>query len=266
MAAELTDPVLAFSGASLRRQGQVVLAPTDLTVRAGERWVILGPNGAGKSTLLRLASTYELPSSGTVEVLGGPLGRTPVEGLRRRIGVTSSALERLTQQNMTVRAAVATGFEGHLIDWRTALDPAQADQVTAVLARLGLTALADRRLQVISEGERRRVHLARALVGEPELLILDEPTAGLDIAGRELLVADLAALAGDTDVTAIVLVTHHVEEIPPGFTHAALMSGGALADHGPIEEVLTAGNLSRLFELDLDLSRAGGRWSARASA
>ncbi len=256
--------VVRLAGAGLRRQGEVVLHPTDLEVKAGERWVILGPNGAGKSTVLRLASTYELPSDGTVEVLGGRLGRTPVEQLRRRIGVTSSELERLTRQHMTVRDAAATGFAGHLTNWHTTLSGEQAEQVQRALDRMGLTALADRRLQVISDGERRRVHLARALVGEPELLILDEPAAALDIAGRELLVGDLGRLAASPDLRAIVLVTHHVEEIPPGFTHAALMAGGRIVRGGPLDDVVADHWMSQVFGIDLRVRRDGARFWASA--
>ncbi len=255
--------VLQLCDATLTRQGQPVLRPTSWTVRNGERWIVLGPNGAGKSTILRLASTYELPSSGTVMVLGGRLGRTPVDRLRRRIGVTSSTLERLTDQRMTVRSAVATGLSAMLIDWRLKVDEDGWAAVDQAVAQVGLRAVADRQLAVLSEGERRRVQLARALVAAPELLLLDEPTAALDIAGRELLLTTLSRLARDESMRAIILVTHHVEEIPPGFTHVALVADGTIRQSGPIREVLTAPALSALFGLPLQLAHDNGRWVAR---
>ncbi|CAN5864074.1 ABC transporter ATP-binding protein [soil metagenome] len=232
-------------------------------MRAGQRWIVLGPNGAGKSTILRLASTYELPSSGTVTVLGGRLGRTPVDRLRRRIGVTSNTLERLTDQRMTVRSAVATGLSAMLIDWRLKVDEDGWAAVDQAVAQVGLRAVADRQLAVLSEGERRRVQPARALVAAPELLLLDEPTAALDIAGRELLLNTLSRLARDESMRAIVLVTHHVEEIPPGFTHVALVANGTILQAGPIKQVLTAHALSDLFGLPLQLAHDDGRWVAR---
>ncbi|MGI9019055.1 MAG: ABC transporter ATP-binding protein [Euzebya sp.] len=256
--------VLELRDATLVRRRQAVLRPTTWTVTQGQRWVILGPNGAGKSTILRLASTYELPSSGTVTVLGGRLGRTPVDRLRQRIGVTSSALERLTRQQMTVRDAVATGLRGMLIDWRLSLDEGEWEAVDAAVARVGLAGIAGRRLEVLSEGERRRVQLGRALVHQPELLLLDEPTAGLDIAGREQLMVTLTQLAADPHLRAIVFVTHHVEEIPAGFTHLALVVNGTIAQAGPLEQVLTSQNLSQVFDLPLRLSRNGSRWSVTA--
>lgn len=228
--------------------------------------MVLGPNGSGKSTILRIAATYEWPTSGTVTVLGERLGQTVVADLRRRIGYTASALERLVDHRMDVRTAVASGARAMLVDPRSnhgAPDPdwAAAD---AAVDRVGLTAAGRRPLEVLSEGERRRVQIARALVAAPKLLLLDEPTAGLDIGGREQLVETLAGLAGDPGVRAIALVTHHVEEIPPGFTHVALVVDRTIAAAGPVEEVLTAANLSDAFGLPLQLDRQAERWHARA--
>lgn len=228
--------------------------------------MVLGPNGSGKSTILRIATTYEWPTSGTVTVLGERLGQTVVADLRRRIGYTASALERLVDHRMDVRTTVASGARAMLVDPRSnhgAPDPdwAAAD---AAVDRVGLTAAGRRPLEVLSEGERRRVQIARALVAAPKLLLLDEPTAGLDIGGREQLVATLAGLAGDPGVRAIALVTHHVEEIPPGFTHVALVVDRTIAAAGPVGEVLTAANLSDAFGLPLQLDRQAERWHARA--
>lgn len=254
-----------MTDATLVRKRHPVLRPTSWTVHQGQRWVVLGPNGAGKSTILRLASTYELPSSGAVEVLGGRLGRTPVDRLRARIGVTSSTLERLTRPQMTVRAAVGTGLRGMLIDWRLDLSVQEWAAVDTAVERVGLTPLASRRLEVLSEGERRRVHLARALVHRPELVLLDEPTAGLDIAGREMLLQTLSELAADDAVKAIVLVTHHAEEIPSGFTHCALVVDQSIWRSGPLDQVLTDEALSTAFGLALRLSHRDGRFTVTAA-
>ncbi|HUG85421.1 MAG TPA: ATP-binding cassette domain-containing protein [Euzebya sp.] len=245
-----------------------MLEATSWTIGEGQRWAVLGPNGSGKSTILRIASTYEWPTTGTVEVLGERLGRTVVADLRRRIGYTASALERLVDHRMDVRTAVASGARAMLVDPRSNHGAPEPDwaAVDAAVARVGLTAAAGRPLHVLSEGERRRVQIARALVAAPELLLLDEPTAGLDIGGREQLVGTLTALASDPTVRAVALVTHHVEEIPPGFTHVALVVDRTIAAAGPVEEVLTAANLSAAFGLGLRLHREGDRWAAHPTA
>jgi iron complex transport system ATP-binding protein len=246
------------------RAGEEVLRPTSWTIRDGERWVVLGPNGSGKSTLLRIASTYLWPSSGQVEVLGERMGRTVVADLRRRIGYTASSLERLVDQRLDVRTAVATGAGALLIDPRRTRGTPDPDwpAVDEAVARVGMTAAAGRRLELLSEGERRRTAIARALVAAPELLLLDEPTAGLDIGGREQLLRTLSDLAAEEEVRAIAMVTHHVEEIPPGFTHVALVVDRTIAAAGPIDQVLTADALSTAFGLPLALTRRNDRWQA----
>lgn len=257
------DRVVDLQDVEVHRQGQVVLRDVSWRVEDGQRWVLLGPNGAGKSSILRVAATYDHASDGVVHLLGERLGRTPVQDLRLRLGYTSSALERLMDRRMSVREAVASGFEGKLVRFGSRHDDARWAAVDAQLERLRLTAAADRALDLLSEGERRRVQLGRALVAGPELLLLDEPTAGLDIAGREQLMALLTDLAEDPGMRAVVLVTHHVEEIPPGFSHLALVAGGTVVAQGPIADVLTSAALSAAFDHPLEVTHEADRWSAR---
>ena len=253
----------SLSGVRVVREGRVLLDDVDWTVRAGERCALLGPNGSGKTTLLRVAGMQVLPTGGTVEVLGERFGAADVRAVRRRIAFVSQALLRRFRPALRAHDAVVTGrydaLEAHWHHYDED-DHARAD---ALLAAAGLASAADRPIGVLSEGERQQVLLARALMGSPELLLLDEPAAGLDLGARERLVARLASLAADPATPALVLVTHHTEEIPPGTTHAALLRAGRVAAAGPVGEVLTADAVSACFGLDVEVQAAGGRWTTR---
>jgi iron complex transport system ATP-binding protein len=257
--------VLWLEGVSLSRDGQPVLREIDWTVADGQRWAVLGPNGAGKTTLLEVASLYQFPSSGRVTVLGAVHGQTDVRSLRRRIGYSSAALARLLHPDLRVLEAVATGRTGVLDPYWA--EPTEADMrlASTLLGRLGCGPLAGRPLGALSDGERQRVQIARALMASPDLLLLDEPAAGLDLGAREQLVHSLAELAGDARMRAIVLVTHHVEEIPPGFTHVLLLRRGRVLASGPIESTLSPKVLSACFGLPLAIEIRDGRWSARGT-
>ncbi|MGC8634492.1 MAG: DUF309 domain-containing protein [Candidatus Limnocylindrales bacterium] len=257
--------VLRLEGVSLSRDGQPVLREIDWTVADGQRWAVLGPNGAGKTTLLEVASLYQFPSSGRVTVLGAVHGQTDVRYLRRRIGYSSAALARLLHPDLRVLEAVATGRSGVLDPYWARPTDADMRLASALLERLGCGPLAGRPLGVLSEGERQRVQIARALMASPDLLLLDEPGAGLDLGARERLVHSLAELAGDPRMRAIVFVTHHVEEIPPGFTHVLLLRRGRVLASGPIESTLSPKVLSACFGLPLAIDVRDGRWSARAA-
>lgn len=257
-------PVLALAGVTLVRDGRTLLDRVDWEVRAGERWVVLGPNGSGKTSLLRIASLYLHPSQGTVTVLGETLGRTDVRLLRRRIGVASAGFTDLLRPALPARDVVMTARYAALEPWWDSYDDEDRARAGAVLDRLGVGALADRPFGTLSSGERQRVLLARTLMTDPELLLLDEPTAGLDLGGREDLVAGLDALAADPATPPVVLVTHHVEEIPGRFTHALLLREGRVQAAGPLGAVVTDEALSACFGLDVVLERHGGRFSARA--
>ncbi len=252
-----------LAGVTVTVAGAVLLDAVDWQVRRGERWVVIGPNGAGKSTLLQIASTYRFPSRGTAAVLGHRLGRVDVRELRRRVGYASAELGRMLDDRLTAHDAVVTALSALLVRWRATYTDAEHRRADALLARLGVGGLAARRLATLSEGERRRVQIARALMVEPELLLLDEPAAGLDIAGREQLVEVLEVLAADPALGAVVFVTHHVEEIPPGFTHALLLADGAVVAGGPLATALTAGTLSACIGIALDLHVDAGRYVAR---
>jgi len=235
----------------------------DWTVEEDERWVVLGPNGAGKTTLLQVAAAQVHPTSGVAGILGEVLGTVDVFELRPRIGLTSAALAERIPRPERVHDVVVSASYGVLGRWREHYDELDHDRAAGLLREVGVAHLADRTFGTLSEGERKRVQIARALMTDPELLLLDEPAAGLDLGGREDLVSTLSVLAHDEESPATVLVSHHVEEIPPGFTHALLLRGGAVVAVGPLEEVLTEEVLSATFGMPLRLSQEDGRWAAR---
>lgn len=258
-------PALSLGGVRVDLGGRTVLEGVDWAVEPGQRWVVLGPNGSGKTTLLRVAGLWLHPSRGQVEVLGGRLGKIDVRRHRHRIGFVSAAMADLLRPTIPALDAVMAAANGALETWWHHYDEADRDRALAVLARTGAAPVAGQAFGTLSSGERQRVLLARALLTDPGLLLLDEPMAGLDLGGREALVQTLAELAADPDTPPTVLVTHHVEEVPPGFTHGLLLAGGRMVAAGPLDEVLTAERLSSTFGLDLHLGRDGERWWSRAS-
>ena len=264
MSAARAAPVLALDDVSLIRDGRALLDHVTWAVHPGERWVVLGRNGSGKTSLVRLASLYLHPSSGRVEVLGQVLGRADVRELRKRIGVASSSFSQQLRPALTALEVVMTAKHAALEPWWHRYDDADRERARAQLARLGVDALAERELGTLSSGEQQRVLLARTLMTDPGLILLDEPTAGLDLGGREELVASLAALAADPAAPPVIQVTHHVDEIPPGFTHALLLQRGRVLATGPLDSTLTAEALSACFELPLVLERRGRRYGAWA--
>jgi len=261
----LTPPPLRLSGVSVTRDDRTILGPVDWCVDAHERWVVLGPNGSGKSTMVRIAALQLHPSVGEVDVLGERLGHTDVRTLRRRIGYAAAALSDMLRPNIVARDVVMTAKFAALEPWWHSYEDADRAAASACLGRLGIAHLADREFGTLSSGERQRVLVARTLMGDIGLVLLDEPNAGLDVGGRESLLAGLEQLATDGDTPAMVLVTHHVEEIPPSFTHALLLRDGAILAAGPIDVTLTAESLSATFALPLVLDRRAGRWTAFAA-
>jgi iron complex transport system ATP-binding protein len=259
----MTD-VLELADVSVVRSGQYLLDEVTWAVAEGDRWVVLGPNGAGKTTLLQVASAQIHPTSGYAAVLGEILGTVDVFELRPRIGLTSAALADRIPRAEVVRDVVVTASYAVVGRWREVYEGYDVEQAGGLLERLGVGNLADRTFGTLSEGERKRVQIARALMTDPELLLLDEPAAGLDLGGREALVATLGEIAADPSSPATVLVTHHVEEIPTAFTHALLLREGRVVASGPLGETITDEALSTCFGMNLVLSRNGGRWTARA--
>ncbi|WP_136519784.1 MULTISPECIES: ABC transporter ATP-binding protein [Cellulomonas] len=256
--------VLDLQAVTIRRGTTTILDDLTWQVSEGERWVVLGRNGAGKTTLLQVASGRMHPTRGTATLLGARLGATDVFELRPRIGLSSAALADRIPSGETVKDVVLTAAYGVTGRWREAYEELDEARANDLLAAFGVAHLAERFFGTLSEGERKRVQIARSLMSDPELLLLDEPAAGLDLGGREELVAALAELARDPRSPALVLVTHHVEEIPPGFTHLLLLRAGKVFAAGPIEDVLTADNLSGTFDVPLRLEHGDGRWSAHA--
>ncbi len=257
------DLLIDFAKVTLRRGGRTLVGPITWPVELDERWVVIGPNGAGKTSLLRIAAAMEHPSSGTAYVLGERLGRIDMAELRARIGLSSSVLSQRIPDNEVVRDLVVSAGYAVVGRWRERYDELDYNRALDMLESVGAEHLADRVYGTLSEGERKRVLIARSLMTDPELLLLDEPAAGLDLGGREELVARLGDLAGDPDSPALVLVTHHVEEIPPGFSHCLILSGGNVVDAGLLTDVLTAENLSKAFEQSIDLDVIDGRYFAR---
>jgi iron complex transport system ATP-binding protein len=244
--------------------GQVdAVRGVSLTLMPGQIVSVIGPNGAGKTTLLQLASARIHPTTGVVGILGEVLGTVDVFELRPRIGLTSASLAERIPRGETVRDVVVSASYGVVGRWREEYDDLDHGRAFELLQELGVDHLADRTFGTLSEGERKRVQIARALMADPELLLLDEPAAGLDLGGREDLVSTLAVLAMDPDSPATVLVSHHVEEIPPGFTHALLLRDAKVVAAGLLDHVLTEQNLSETFGMPLVLQHAAGRWSAR---
>ena len=256
--------VVDLAGVTIVRGSATLLDDIDWTVDEADRWVIIGPNGAGKTTLLQVVSAQIHPSSGVAGLLGEVLGTVDVFDLRPRIGLTSAALAERIPRGERVHDVVVSASYAVVGRWREEYDELDHERADQLLAQMRIGSLAERTFGTLSEGERKRVQIARALMTDPELLLLDEPAAGLDLSGRESLVRTLSELALDEYAPASVLVTHHVEEIPAGITHALLLKQGRIVAAGPLPEALTAANLSATFDLDLDLSHTDGRWSARA--
>lgn len=262
---ETVDPdlLIDFARVTLRRGGKTLVGPITWAVELDERWVVIGPNGAGKTSLLRIAAAMEHPSSGTAYVLGERLGRTDMAELRSRVGLSSSALSQRVPDDEVVRDVVVSAGYAVMGRWREKYDDVDYEQAVDMLESVGAEHLAERTYGTLSEGERKRVLIARSMMTDPELLLLDEPAAGLDLGGREELVARLADLAVDPDAPAIVLVTHHVEEIPQGFSHCLLLSEGAVVASGLLTDVLTSENLSKAFGQSIALDLIDGRYFAR---
>ena len=261
----MTDtPAVSLRSVAVVRDGKALLDGVDWDVATGERWVLLGPNGSGKTTLLTVAAMGLMPTRGTVEVLGERFGRTDVRELRRRIAFVSQSTLRALRPALSAHDVVLTGATAALEPWWHTYSPEDHRRADELLEASGLTAVGERAFGVLSEGERQRVLLARALMGRPELLLLDEPAAGLDLGAREQLVARLAELAADAETPPMVLVTHHAEEIPPGTTHAALLRDGRFVAAGPVGDVLTSAQVSACFATEVEVARQGGRFSARA--
>ena len=256
---------LRYVEVDLFRLATPVLAGVSWEVNDGERWVVLGPNGSGKTTLVQLASGYLHPTRGRVEVLGRRLGTTDVRALREEIATVSAGVSRMIVPRLTAREAVVSGSRGALEPWWHRYTDAEWRRASTLLASAGFAHIGERPFGVLSEGERQQVMLARALMGEPRLLLLDEPCAGLDMGGRERLLSRLSVLARDPGAPPIVLVTHHVEEIPEGFTHVLLLRAGGVVTAGPIASTLSAESLSECFGLPLELRSDDHRWSSRAA-
>jgi iron complex transport system ATP-binding protein len=256
--------VIDFNEVCLTRGGRQILGPITWRVDEGQRWVILGPNGAGKTSLIAIAATLIHPTKGQARVLDELLGRVDVFELRHRIGLSSAALTDRIPPDECALDVVMTASWAVTGRWQEVYDLWDESRALGMLSLFGVSQNKDQKFGSMSEGERKRIQIARALMPDPELLILDEPAAGLDLGAREDLLTRLSGLALDPAAPTSLLVTHHVEEIPSGTTHAMLLRDGGVVAAGPINEVLTSANISQAFGLTIDLSHENGRWFARA--
>ncbi|TFC88883.1 ABC transporter ATP-binding protein [Cryobacterium sinapicolor] len=256
--------VLQFTGVSVVRDGTPILDSVNWSVDDDQRWVILGPNGAGKTTLLQIAAALIHPSSGSAVVLDEPIGRTDLFELRPRIGFASTAMARRVPANEKVLDVVMTAAYSVTGRWTEEYEAIDERRAQRVLGEWKLDTLAGRKFGTLSDGEQKRVQIARSIMTDPEVLLLDEPAASLDLGAREELLQLLGGYASESGSPAIIMVTHHVEEIPLGFTHVLLLSGGRVVSAGPIGEALTAESLTETFGLSIELSETDGRFSARA--
>ncbi len=256
--------ILEIENLSVRRGGKTILGPLNWQVLEGQRWVVLGPNGAGKTTLLQVCSSLIHPTSGSIKILGEQLGKVDVFELRTRIGLTSSALVEQLPADELVIDVVLTAAYAMLGRWQEKYDLWDESRAMALLTALGVRELGDRNFGSLSEGEKKRVQIARALMADPELLLLDEPASSLDLGGREDLLRRIEVFAKDPLAPATVIVTHHIEEIPAGTTHALLLKEGSEVAKGDINTVITDLNLSNAYGLPISVQSEGGRFFARA--
>jgi len=261
----MSDEVIRLRGVGIRRGGSILLREITWAVYDDERWVVIGPNGAGKTTLLQVAATQLFPTEGIAEILGERLGATDVFDLRPRIGLASAAVADQVPPGEKVIDLVLTASYAIVGRWKEEYESTDVTRAVELLDALGCAHLIRRRFATLSEGERKRVQIARSLMPDPELLLLDEPAAGLDLGGREDLVRRIAHLATDKTAPTMVMVTHHVEEVPEGFTHAMLLRRGQVLAAGPLPDVFTERNLSKCFGVPLVIEYRQSRWTARAA-
>ena len=258
------DVVLSLHDVSVQRDGKSILGPVTFSIRPGERWVILGPNGAGKSTLLQLLATRFFPTTGRVTVLEKEMGKVDLTELRTRIGLCGALIHEVIPPDESVKDVVLTAAYSVLGRWNEAYDLWDESRAVALLTTFGVRELSERRYGTLSEGEKKRVQISRALMADPELLLLDEPTSGLDLGGREDLLRRFSAFASDPVAPASIIVTHHIEEIPAGTTHALIINNGVIAVSGPIGDVITSEHISAIFGVPITVVREGERFFARS--
>lgn len=254
--------LLDLKGVSVIREGRNILGPISWQLDSGQRWVVIGPNGAGKTTLLQLLAAFMHPSRGEVSVLGNRIGAVDLFELRPRIGLASSALQDFLPADELVMDLVLTAAYSIAGRWNEDYDLWDESRAKALLDIFGVRELSARTFGTLSEGERKRVQIARALMTDPEVLLLDEPAAGLDLGGREDILNRISSYLDVENSPASVIVTHHIEEIPAGTTHALLLKSGVDFASGPIEGVITSENLNSLFSVDVEVRREGNRYTA----
>lgn len=256
--------VIELHNVTMSRSGHTIVNQVSWTTQAHQHWVVMGPNGAGKTSLVRALTGREYVDSGDIHLVDAPLSHYSSEELGTIVGFASSSLLPRVNSAMSAQDVVKTAAWGQSVTFDEEYEDVDESRAQDVLAAFGVAHVAHQRFSTLSEGERQRVLLARALMADPQILILDEPTAGLDLGARETLMRALKEIMQDPHAPQVVIITHHVEEIPSGITHALLVKDGAVHSSGPIAQVVTGVNMSELFDIPLNVTHHDGRWTANA--
>lgn len=257
------SPLIEIENITVQRDNTLILDRCSWKVMPGENWVIFGPNGAGKTSILNVIQGYLWPTTGTTRIFGGTLGDgVDVREMRRAIPVVSESVRRMIHNHLTGLELLVTGSRAHLDIFSPPTD-AELAKAHHMATESAITPLLEKPFGVMSTGERQRVLITRAMMAEPRAIVLDEPCTGLDLAGREWVLHAIEKISNTVNAPALLLTTHHVEEIADCFSHVLLIREGKVFEAGPMAGIFTSDNLGKLFQMPLELKKTDGRWTAR---